>query len=80
MSALSVLPQTCWAAWLLAAWGERESPALRALYVTYAFLYLAPLAQFSGWFERFGPLTAGVWLACAAHVQVHRILRTNRVL
>jgi hypothetical protein len=79
MSALTVLPVSCWGAWLLAAWGER-SGGLRAVYCAYALLYATPLAAFSGGFSRFGPAAAGFWLACALHVQVHRILRTNRVL
>jgi hypothetical protein len=80
MSALCVLPVTSWAAWLLAAWAEPQQRALRLLYLGYAVIYLAPLAQFTDGFTHFGPKAAGAWLACVLHVQVHRILRTNRVL
>jgi hypothetical protein len=69
MSALTVLPISCWAAWLLAAWGEGNE-ALRAIYLAYALLYAAPLAQFTDGFGHFGPAAAGFWLACALHVQV----------
>jgi len=79
MSVLSALPVTCWSAWLLAAWGEQQ-PALRWIYLGYAGLYVAPLAQFTDGFSHFGPTAAAAWLACALHVQIHRILRTNRVL
>lgn len=79
MTGLTVLPVTCWAAWLLAAWTERDD-ALRAIYVMYALIYAAPLLQLTGGFERFGPAAGALWLACGLHVQMHRVLRTNRVL
>lgn len=79
MSALTVLPITCWSAWLLAAWAERDD-ALRVIYIGYAVLYVAPLVQFTDGFSHVGPLAGACWLACALHVQIHRILRTNGVL
>jgi hypothetical protein len=81
MSGLSLLPVTCWAAWLLAAWTERED-ALRAVYVAYALLYAVLLLQFTdGFTHPFGsPIAFAIWLACGLHIQMHRVLRTNRVL
>ncbi|KAI8462574.1 MAG: hypothetical protein J3K34DRAFT_447538 [Monoraphidium minutum] len=81
MTALSALPPACWAAWLVAAWTERDD-GMRAVYVAYAILYAAPLLHYTGGFgsDSLGPAAAAVWAACAVHVQMHRMLRTNRVL
>lgn len=78
-AALSLLPYTAWAAWLLAALVARDRGA-RLLYLGYAGAYAAPLAHFSDGFAHATPAAAAVWLCCAAHVQVHRVLQTNRVV
>jgi hypothetical protein len=80
MTALSSLPQACWSAWLLAAWAEGPDGGLRSVYLAYAAFYAAPFAVYSDGFSKLTPAAAAVWCACALHVQLHRVLRTNRVL
>ncbi|KAK9793713.1 hypothetical protein WJX73_005632 [Symbiochloris irregularis] len=71
MSVISFLPLFDWLAWVFAA---QEDPERGQEYYTFAFLYALPILTNGLQQDAF---TIAAVLACAAHVQVERIVQTE---
>lgn len=79
-TALSLVPHLSWASWLLIASLDEDGPRRRFAHA-FALLYLLPLAEYTDAFSRpFAPAAAAMWALCVVHVQVHRLLCTNKLV